>query len=139
MKTWIVSLTFLLATQHAFANIDRMGRVPDEEISYRIDPNVCIANIVWSDDYTHAECAVDSGKAVHPMVSAIEQTAGFDMPRGDIYGKIRFRPNGYVVELDADQPMDPDKTVNLLGQTLARLGDFSVTLFSPVSCANEFE
>lgn len=139
MKTWIVSLTFLLASTHASANIDRFGRVPDEETSYRIDPNVCIANIAWNDDYTHAECVVDSGKAVHPMVSAIEHTAGFDMPRSDIYGKIRFRPTGYVVELDADQPMDPDKTVNLLGQTLAKLGTYEITLFAPVHCEPLYE
>lgn len=139
MRNLAVSLMILISTAQASANIDRLGRVPDEETSYRIDPNVCIANIVWNDSYTHAECVVDSGKAVHPMVSAIEQTAGFDMPRSDIYGKIRFRPNGYVVELDADQPMDPDNTVNQLGQTLAKLGEFSVTLFAPVHCESSVD
>jgi hypothetical protein len=139
MKTWIAFLTFVMCFP-AFANIDSFGRARDEEITYRIDPSVCIANLVWNEDYTHAECVVDAGKPVHPMVSAIEETAGFDFPRADTYGKIRFRPNGYIVELDADQPMDPDRTLNLLGQTLAKLGPFEVSLFSPISsCEGLFD
>ena len=129
----------LVSSLPAFANIDRFGRVRDEDITYRIDPSACISNLVWSEDYTHAECVVDAGKPVHPMVSAIEETAGFDFPRADTYGKIRFRPNGYIVELDADRPMDPDRTLNLLGQALARLGPFEVSLFSPINCEALFD
>ncbi len=105
-----LSLFVLICCSDAFAQPAR---------SYSVDPGECVSKLEWNSNFTRAKCKVRK--------SPISEGDGFEsvnfvfpIVEGWPKAKVRIRPlkNGYVLWLEAAEPVSPDQMKPLLAWAL---------------------